>query len=292
MQSNKVKAKVYNHDPRPDIVSLEINKLGRPHHKIPKIVNSYFSIIESEISLYFLKKYRINITLDDIKFQTNCSHKNAKMLTSQMGNIAFDIDRLLLLNILNDYYGLSQEKKTTTTEKLSPLTKTEERLKNKLGLEITDLFLNQPFFGEHLIINNSTAALIACWSYRIDFFLKDYHKSGFSIFIDAPHIDRFINTIKTKSEKSVEKNVSLSEKQLEHLVKKLPVTLTSQLSNINLTLAELMALKEGDIISASLPEYFPVFIGKEALFSAAITENRGKLFFSEFNDQPNEMNHD
>lgn len=109
MQSNKVKAKVYNHDPRPDIVSLEINKLGRPHHKIPKIVNSYFSIIESEISLYFLKKYRINITLDDIKFQTNCSHKNAKMLTSQMGNIAFDIDRLLLLNILNDYYGLSQK---------------------------------------------------------------------------------------------------------------------------------------------------------------------------------------
>ncbi|EIS35120.1 hypothetical protein YPPY54_0883, partial [Yersinia pestis PY-54] len=102
-----------------------------------------------EISLYFLKKYRINITLDDIKFQTNCSHKNAKMLTSQMGNIAFDIDRLLLLNILNDYYGLSQEKyglsqekKTTTTGKLSPLTKTEERLKNKLGLEITDLFLN------------------------------------------------------------------------------------------------------------------------------------------------------
>ncbi|PVF10961.1 flagellar motor switch protein FliM, partial [Yersinia pestis] len=47
------------------------------------------------------------------------------MLTSQMGNIAFDIDRLLLLNILNDYYGLSQEKyglsqekKTTTTGKL------------------------------------------------------------------------------------------------------------------------------------------------------------------------------
>ncbi|KJG84938.1 FliM/FliN family flagellar motor switch protein [Yersinia pestis] len=299
MQSNKVKAKVYNHDPRPDIVSPEINKLGRPHHKIPKIVNSYFSIIESEISLYFLKKYRINITLDDIKFQTNCSHKNAKMLTSQMGNIAFDIDRLLLLNILNDYYGLSQEKyglsqekKTTTTGKLSPLTKTEERLKNKLGLEITDLFLNQPFFGEHLIINNSTAALIACWSYRIDFFLKDYNKSGFSIFIDAPHIDRLIDTIKTKNEKAVEKNVSLSERQLEHLVKKLPVTLTSQLSNINLTLAELMALKEGDIISASLPEYFPVFIGKEALFSAAITENRGKLFFSEFNDQPNEMNHD
>ncbi len=48
MQSNKVKAKVYNHDPRPDIVSLEINKLGRPHHKIPKIVNSYFLLLRAK----------------------------------------------------------------------------------------------------------------------------------------------------------------------------------------------------------------------------------------------------
>ncbi|MBV7888015.1 flagellar motor switch protein FliM, partial [Yersinia pestis] len=79
-------------------------------------------------------------------------------------NIAFDIDRMFLLNIINDYYGLSQEKyglsqekKTTTKGKLSPLTKTEERLKNKIGREITELFLNQPFFGEHIIINNSTA---------------------------------------------------------------------------------------------------------------------------------------
>ncbi len=39
------------------------------------------------------------------------------MLTSQMGNIAFDIDRLLLLNILNDYYGLSQEKYGLSQEK-------------------------------------------------------------------------------------------------------------------------------------------------------------------------------
>lgn len=292
MPSNKTKAKVHHHDQPPGIVTLEISKLGRPYHKIPKIVNDYFSVIEREISLYFLKKYRINITLDDIKFKTDCSHKNAKVFTSQIGDIAFDIDRLLLLSILNDYYGLTQEKVTLSVEKLSPPTKTEERLKNKLGIEIAELILNQPFFGEHLTISNSNAALIPHWPYRIDFFLKDYKQRGFSIFIDTAHVTRLLNTINRENKILVPKNTSLSEAQLENLVKKLPVTLTSQLSSINLTLAELMTLEEGDIISASLPEYFPIFMGKEMLFNAAITENRGKLFFSEFHDQTNEISHD
>lgn len=61
-------------------------------------------------SASIFEKYRINITLKDIKFKTDCHYKNAQTLSSQVGNIAFDIERSLLLNILNDYYGLTKEK--------------------------------------------------------------------------------------------------------------------------------------------------------------------------------------
>ena len=101
-----------------------------------------------------------------------------------------------------------------------------------------------------------------------------------------------MNTLKKEYQEEKKKAQSLSVKQFDLLIKKLPVRLTSQLSCSELTFAELMNLKEGDIIPAALPENFPVFIGSEPLFSAVVTESRGKLFLSEFNDKTNEINHD
>ncbi|WP_145534844.1 FliM/FliN family flagellar motor switch protein [Yersinia thracica] len=291
MKPNKAKARVHNSDSLPEAMTLDINKLGRPYHKIPKIVGSYFAVIEKQISLYFLRKYRINITLKDIKFKTDCHYNNAQTLSSQIGNIAFDIDRTLLLNILNDYYGLTKEKNMVSIVDNTPKTQTEERLKNKLSIEIADLILNQPVFGEPLVIKNTNSTPIVNWSYHMDFLLKDYENIGFTLLIDTPHVDRLLNTLHTgiKEEK---KTQTLSVTQFNQLVSQLPIQLTSQLSCSELTLFDLMAIKEGDIIPASLPERFPVFIGKKPLFSAVITESRGKLFLSEFNDKTNEMNHD
>ncbi|MBS0053979.1 FliM/FliN family flagellar motor switch protein [Yersinia sp. Marseille-Q3913] len=292
MQQNKAKVRVYNGDSLPDILALDINKLGRPYHKIPKIVGDYFAVIEAEVSLYFLKKYRINITLSNIKFKSDCSYKNTQVLISQIGNIGFDIDRTLLLNILNDYYGLTKEKNIISSMGDSPITKTEERLKNKLSLEITDLILNQPVFGDPLAIKNSNSTPIMNWSYRMDFWLKDFENCGFTLLIDLPHVDRLLNTLKTKQKEENKKLQTLSTAQFDLLISKLPVQLTSQLSCSELTFSELMELREGDIIFATLPERFPVLIGKQHIFSAVITESRGKLFLSEFNDKTNEINHD
>ncbi|CNH45802.1 flagellar motor switch protein [Yersinia frederiksenii] len=292
MQKNKAKVRVHKNDSILKTMTLDINKLGRPYHKIPKIVGDYFSVIENNISLYFLKKYRINITLIDIKFETDCSYKNATTLSSQMGDVAFDIDRTLLLNILNDYYGLTKEKNTISNIDNSPITQTEERLKNKLSLEIAELILNQPVFGEPLIIKNNNVAPITHWSYRMDFWLKGYETCGFTLLIDLPHVERFLNTLNRESHGEKKKAQTLSVAQFDQLVRKLPIRLTSQLCLSELTFSELMALQEGDIISATLPEIFPVFIGKEPLFSAVVTESRGKLFLSEFNDKTNEINHD
>ncbi|CNH45594.1 FliM/FliN family flagellar motor switch protein [Yersinia pekkanenii] len=291
MQPNKAKVRVHSSDSLADTMTLDINKLGRPYHKIPKIVGDYFAVIENQISLYFLKKYRVNITLKDIKFKADCHYKNAQILSSQIGNIAFDIDRTLLLNILNDYYGLTKENNITPSLDNTPITQTEERLKNKLSIEIAILIMNQPVFGEPLVIKSNNSTSIVKWSYRMDFLLKDYENGGFTLLIDTPHVDRLLNTLNTEQQ-GEKKTQALSIIQFDRLVSQLPIRLTSQLSCSNLTFAELMELKEGDIIPTFLPERFPVVIGKEALFSAVVTESRGKLFLSEFNDKTNEINHD
>ncbi|MDN0094860.1 FliM/FliN family flagellar motor switch protein [Yersinia rohdei] len=292
MQQNKAKLRVHNSDSLPRVMTLDVSKLGRPYHKIPKIVGDYFAAIESNISLYFLKKYRINVALTDITFETDCSYKNAKTLCSQIGNVAFDIDRTLLLNLLNDYYGLTKEKNIISDVENLPITQTEERLKNKLSLDITDLILNQPEFGELLDIKNNNSPPIANWSYRMDFWLKGYEKCAFTLLIDLPHVDRFLSKLNNEHQSEKKKNQTFSIKQFDQLVKKLPIRLTSKLSCSELTFSDLMKLKEGDIIPATLPEHFPVFIGKESLFSAVVSESRGKLFLSEFNDKTNEINHD
>ncbi|CNC13725.1 FliM/FliN family flagellar motor switch protein [Yersinia intermedia] len=291
MKPNKAKVRVHSSDSLPEIMTLDINKLGRPYHKIPKIVGDYFAVIESQISLYFLKKYRVNITLKDIKFKTDCLYRNVQTLSSQIGHVAFDIDRTLLLNILNDYYGLTKEKNMTSVVDNIPKTQTEERLKSKLSIEIADLILNQPVFGEPLVIKNNNSTPIVNWSYRMDFLLKDYENGGFTLLIDTPHVDRLLKTLNTEH-KEEKKNKTLSMAQFDRLVSQLPIRLTSQLSCSDLTFFDLMEIKEGDIIPASLPERFPVFIGKQPLFSAVVTESRGKLFLSEFNDKTNEMPHD
>lgn len=81
----------------------------------------------------------------------------------------------------------------------TPKTQTEDRLKNKLSIEIADLILNQPMFGEPLVIKNNNATPIVNWSYRMDFLLKDYEDGGFTLLIDTPHVDRLLNTLHTES---------------------------------------------------------------------------------------------
>lgn len=292
MLNKRQKSRIFHIHNLPKIMTLEVNKLGRPYHKVPKIFTGNFDILDAKISTYFLKKYRVNVALDDINFQMDCEHKHAQIFTTPYGNIAFDIDRMLLLHILNDYYGLGKDNVQIHPDVQTPVTKTEERLKNKLGLELSSLVLHPGIFGQELEIKNDYSSIINKWSYKITLSLEGYGEGKFHILLDNQHVDRLLATLRNPNENERKETESLSGEQFERMINCLPIRLIGRLSSSQLTVAELMTLKAGDIVPVSLPNRFPLLVGKEQLFNAVIAEDRGKLFFSEFNENINETKHD
>ena len=292
MLNKRQKSRIFHIHNLPKIMTLEVNKLGRPYHKVPKIFTGNFDILDAKISTYFLKKYRVNVALDDINFQMDCEHKHAQIFTTPCGNIAFDIDRMLLLHILNDYYGLGKDNVQIHPDVQTPVTKTEERLKNKLGLELSSLVLHPGIFGQELEIKNDYSSIINKWSYKITLSLEGYGEGKFHILLDNQHVDRLLATLRNPNENERKETESLSGEQFERMINCLPIRLVGRLSSSQLTVAELMTLKAGDIVPVSLPNRFPLLVGKEQLFNAVIAEDRGKLFFSEFNENINETKHD
>lgn len=291
MWNKRQNNRVYRSHDLTDIMTLEINKLGRPYHRVPKIFTDKFDILDAKLSTYFLKKYRVNVALHDLKFKMDCEHKHALIFSTSFGNIGFDIDRPLLLNILNDYYGLNKDNLQVATDINATVTKTEERLKNKLGLEIANLILDRDIFARELEIKNDYSTLINKWSYKLSFSLEGYSQGCLHILLDNHHIDRLLAALRNPQSDSKNADV-FSKETLEYLIEQLPIKLTGRLSNLTLTVEQLCQLKAGDVLSVPMPDRFPIFIGKEQPFSAVIAEDRGKLFFSEFNDKINEKHYD
>ncbi|EGZ4789724.1 hypothetical protein CIC83_003855, partial [Escherichia coli] len=77
----------------PGIFKLEGNRLGRPYHRLPTLFTGNFDVIDSHLGSYFLKKHRSNITLKKIGCEMDIINKNAELMVSQVGHLAFDIDR-------------------------------------------------------------------------------------------------------------------------------------------------------------------------------------------------------
>ncbi|MGV3346738.1 FliM/FliN family flagellar motor switch protein [Enterobacteriaceae bacterium LUAb1] len=290
MRTKNAKIKIYHADDAPDMMKLEINKLGRPYHKVPRIFNDKFDQIDIKLNIYFLKKFRVNIGLKALDFQMDVQQKHCLIFSTEKGNLAFYIDRILLLNILHDYYGLTKENQGSISVKEIPISKTEDRLKNKLALELISLIVDDMLFGMDLTIKADPASLMTHWSYRVDFSLDGYDKGRFSLLLDAAHVDRLLAVLRQSQESSPLLGDETTAVKTTFMT--LPIRLTGRLINIPMTIADLYPLKRGDILSVALPDSFPIYIGKQPLFNAIICEDRGKLFLSEFSDRSSETNHE
>lgn len=283
--------KIYHAGQHPEMMKLEVNKLGRPYHKIPKIFHDMHDSLDGKLNTYFLKKYRVNVALKTMHFEMDVWQKHTQILSSEIGNLAFDIDRSLLLSILHDYYGLNKERQEGVSSQETPVTKTEERLKSKLAQELVSLITSEEVFGHALQIKPDPASLITQWSYKMTFTLDGY-QGGFSLLLDNTHVDRLLANLRQQAESNPLAHQEQPVANIQTSFMTLPVRLTGRLVSIPLTVAELLKLKAGDILPMTLSDRIPLLIGKQPLFNAVIAEDHGKLFFSEFNELNNEKSYD
>lgn len=293
MYSVSPRIRIHQYDDLPDLVKPEISKLGRPWHKLPKLMNDSFDILDARLSIYFLKKLRVNAALKSMTFAIDQNYKNAQIFSTPYGNIAFVIDRILLLNILHDYYGLSKDSNHVVPDDTLPVTKTEERLKSKLGLELTSLVISKETFGEDLDIKVDYSTLISQWSWCITFTLEGYDHGSFTVLLDHRHVDQMLASLRSPdTSQNSAPSAPLSPAQIERLFDTLPLKLNGRLASLNLTVAQIADIKPGDVIPIAVNEPLPVFIGKEQIFEAAIAEDRSKLFLCDIYDKTTEKHYE
>ena len=292
MPSSLLRTRVYQKEDCPEVTCIDVNKLGRAYHKIPRIITEKFDSIESRLSIFFLKKYRMNVTLQSMTFDTNCHIKNTQIFDDIYGNIGFEINRSFLLNILHTYYGLSKDSNSAACDIHQPATKTEERLKNKLGHELAQLVMVQEVLAEQLELRNDYSSVINQWAWSIQLWLEGYDEYCFSILLDSHHVDILLASLREKIHQNETLHKNLSALQIEHMFVSMPLSLTGKLASTNLTISQLMDIKPGDILPLSLNDPLPIYIGTEHIFNSTIAEDHGKIFFTDFNDKTPEKKYE
>lgn len=269
----------------PGIFKLEGNRLGRPYHRLPTLFTGNFDAIESHLGNYFLKKHRTNISLSKIHCEMDVINKSAELMISQIGHLAFDIDRALLLMLLSHFYGLEATLADHNPHDDFP-TKTESRLKSRLAMDIGGLIFNKNTSGIPLTLKPDSSTIQTRWAYQLSFILdgdKDYR---FRILLDDAHTDYILNLIRrhdhSLEKHQTDKSASETERKtlLNEIIHTLPLTMNVKIAELALNVADLTIIKPGDILPVSLPEHFPVYIGRSQLFNALIVEDKDKLFLS------------
>lgn len=267
-----------------EIAHLDSHRLGRPYHRLPSLFKSKFDILESRIGNYFLKKHRSNFTLKKIVCAVDIKNKNADLLASPLGHLAFDIDRPLLLTLLNNFYGLDSQE-AENSQAGQPPTKTEARLRTRLALDLCDILFHQETWGVPLSVKADNSTIISQWAYQITFTAGDSIESGFHILLDNAHTDCFLNMLRQK-ERPQNGATPLDRKNrnravVSRLIETLPLSLNVKIAALSMDVASLTAIRPGDIFPLTLPDAFPVFIGQSPLFQALIVEENDRLCLSD-----------
>lgn len=267
-----------------EIANLDSHRLGRPYPRLPSLFKSKFDILESRIGNYFLKKHRSNLTLKKIACAVDIKNKNADLLASNLGYLAFDIDRPLLLTILNNFYGLDSQEGESSHTARQP-TKTEARLRIRLALDLCHILFHQETWGLPLKVKADNSTIISQWAYQITFTLGDDKDSGFHILLDNAHTDCFLNMLRQKerpeNDASPLDRKSRNRAVVSRLIETLPLSLNVKIAALSMDAASLTAIRAGDIFPLTLPDTFPVSIGQSPLFHALIVEENDRLYLSD-----------
>lgn len=271
----------------PGIFKLEGNRLGRPYHRLQTIFVSKFDTLDSRLNNYFLKKHRSYISLKRIDCEMDVSNKTAELFTSEVGQLAFDIERPLLLTLLGNFYGLEGYLDVPSSEENELPTKTETRLKNRLAQDILEMVFDKDSSGLALTIAPDNMGVQTQWTYKITFILDGADGSCFYIFLDDAHTDFILNALRKQDIRNASEPLDVvarkAKKQaaIAEVINTLPLTLTAKIAELSLSVAELTHIKPGDILPIALPDRYSVNIGKAELFSALLVEDKNKLYLSD-----------
>ncbi len=267
-------AKVHHGVPAQSLTVLKPQKLGRHHHKIPQYIKESTNKNPRLIGDYFLRNYRINLELNRIDVQEERGEEPDCIYRSAMGKVGFSIDRALLTEALECYYGGT----VIASQDTPPISTSEQRMRNRLGMDITDIFarsiLSGDTFGKLDSYRNDYEE--TSWEYVAEYEYISHitgSRSSIYLYLDTELVDELTSRLAGPPVPRLPGN------PIDH-IKHLPVRLDCVVAAAQMPLARVLALQLDDILMLRPLDRYEVRINQQKLFRGTIFEEDGALFLT------------
>lgn len=269
--------------------------LGRPVHLLHVFGAQLRDDLASGLRLPMSRRYWGNFQIDDVSLSRVDNEDNSNRwlaFASPAGQAGFSLDRQILLHVLNYRYGRAGTKSVAADPATVRVTATEERLSVVLGQQlIASLFArihhNLQAVGKASSIDPAAVLAVqpgvrpARGSWIVTISLSDV-EAGLAgqiwFSLDKPLMADVLRGLlpeRAQAKKAL--------RSVRPLASRLQVTLEGRLVSKQVQLGALFDLRVGDVIPVSLSRT-DVMLDDSRLFTAAVSEHKGKLCLTSFED--------
>jgi flagellar motor switch protein FliM len=265
--------------------------LGRPVHRLPEFAAQLREDLAQAMRLNVHRRYWGAFQVDEVAFN-RLDGREARQrwlgFAAPSGQLAFALDRKILLSVLNYRYGRATRAEAAIDEQAVRITATEERLAVVLGQQLASIVAariesNLPDGGrepgEDDQIKAGVATQPAKGSWVITVSLSDGELQGKAWFA----LDKQVMGSVLRGLQPARDAGKKGSKNPGPLAARLEVGLSGRLVSKETTLGALFDLRVGDVIPISLHRA-DVMLEDSRLFTAAVTEHKGKLCLTSFED--------
>jgi len=269
-----VNAKVHHKVAADQLTRLKPHKLGRHYHKIPQFIRELSNKHPRVISDYFLRNYRINLELTRVQVHEQRDQEAECIYRSALGKVGFSMDRALLTEVLECYYGGV----CLPNQESPPISMSEQRMRSRLGIDVAQIFAQALLAGETFgdLKAWDNAYEDTQWEYIAEFHYYSHitnKESSLFIYLDTELVDEL--TSRMTSPAPAPSGINPLNQ-----IKNLPVRLNCVIAALQMPLAQALALRPGDIVMMRMRDRCDVEINQQKLFRGALFEENGALFLT------------
>lgn len=268
---------------------LDPRTLGRPVHLLSRFAEQVQADLADFFHASINRRYRARFRVAAVEIQSDTEVPAAKRwhaYTNATGRLNFYIERRVLLAVLAYRYGSHQDAPTDAAilqgAENEPETATEERLADVLGSLVANTVgrrINSLAGVDHEDLK-ATAQTNArsSWTLRAQV-AEDIKGIEGQIWLrlDDAWIDRLLHGLAPNREKARAQAAST----VVSLPTRLNFATTSRLLEKEMPLGDLLDLTVGDVIPVTLGSA-DVLVGDSRLYTASLTEHRGRLCLTSF----------
>lgn len=261
--------------------------LGRPVHRLPQFAAQLRDDLTAALRQGANRRYWGAFVVDAVDVaRLDGNERRTRWLhfTGAGGVLAFSLERKVLLQVLNNRYGRGKGSEPAVDEALVKVTATEERLAVVLGQQIAAVVAqriaeNVPGVGASATqpVEAITAPNPPKGTWVVAIAVREGELEGkLWVTLDKHLISDVLRGLASERE-------SVKRPPASPLAQRMQVALNGRLVSKEVTLGSLFDLRVGDVIPVSLHRA-DVMLEDSRLFTAAVTEHKGKLCLTSFED--------